>query len=148
MKPEHIVIVLFACILLQNLVNRYHLRRLTMRTYRPLGFKVTLVRKRKGMNTMSLIYNVTASAPVEKDVVERRLLVTVNGETRDSLVFSQDTVSFGELSFEHNDNVSVSLVDVDDVGNVSTPAVLEFVASDTLPPSAPGGLGVSLVREE
>jgi hypothetical protein len=41
----------------------------------------------------------------------------------------------------------LSLVDVDDVGNTSPPATLEFVATDTIPPEVPGGFTVSLVRE-
>lgn len=97
---------------------------------------------------MALVYAVTAAAVVDKDVLERRLSVSVNGQVRDNLVFSSETVDFGEVKVDQNDQVILTLVDVDDVGNVSKPAVLEFVAADTLPPSEPGSFGVNLVREE
>jgi len=95
-----------------------------------------------------LVYNVTAGSVVDKDVAERRLSVTVNGEVRETKPFAPDTTSFGELSFADNDNVVLTLVDVDDAGNVSSPATVEFVALDTVAPAAPGEFGVSFVREE
>ena len=118
-----------------------------MRTIHPIAFKSTFVRKEKG-NNMSLVYNVTAGPVVDTDVVERRLTVTVNGEVSQNTTNSSDTTSFGEFSFSENDNVVLTLVDVDDVGNVSSPAVLEFAAADTIPPAKPGEFGVTLVREE
>ena len=125
----------------------HQLRKMDMRTIHPIAFKSTFVRKEKG-NNMSLIYNVTAGPVVDTDVVERRLTVTVNGEVSQNTTNSSDTTSFGEFSFSENDNVVLTLVDVDDVGNVSSPAVLEFSAADTIPPAKPGEFGVTLVREE
>lgn len=95
-----------------------------------------------------LVYKVTAGAVTDTDVVERRLSVSVNGSNVDTKVFSGDATSFGELSFNDNDNVVLTLVDVDDAGNVSSPAILEFVAIDTIPPAKPGEFGVTLTREE
>ena len=63
-------------------------------------------------------------------------------------VFDGQSVDFGELSFADNDEVVLTLVDVDDAGNVSKPATLQFTAKDNVPPSAPGGFSVALVREE
>lgn len=121
---------------------------MNMRTIHPIAFHVKLVRKERD-NFMALVYSVTSGPVVDQDVSERRLSITVNGETvEQARVFPSDTTSFGELSFAQGDNVVLTLVDVDDVGNVSQPAVLEFVASDTIPPSQPGEFGVSLVREE
>jgi len=125
----------------------HQLRKMDMRTIHPTAFKSTFVRKEKG-NNMSLVYNVTAGPVVDTDVVERRLTVTVNGEVSQNTTNSSDTTSFGEFSFSENDNVVLTLVDVDDVGNVSSPAVLEFAAADTIPPAKPGEFGVTLVREE
>lgn len=96
---------------------------------------------------MGLVYEITCAAPVDADVMERRFTILVNGELISSEVFEASTVSFGEKVFTQGDNVVLNLVDVDDVGNVSEPAIVEFVANDTIPPSAPG-LSVSLVREE
>lgn len=96
---------------------------------------------------MGLVYEVTCAAPVDSDVVERRFTVSVNGETVSTDVYGGSVVSFGERVFKQGDNVVLNLTDVDDVGNVSDPAIIEFVANDTLPPSVPG-LSVALVREE
>lgn len=125
----------------------HQLRKMDMRTIHPIAFKSTLVRKEEGSN-MSLVYNVTAGPVVDNDVIERRLTVTVNGEVSQTTTSSSDTTSFGEFSFADNDNVVLTLVDVDDAGNVSSPAVLEFAAADTIPPAKPGEFGVTLVREE
>jgi len=116
-----------------------------MRNIYPIAFRVYLIR-REGKHM--LVYNVTAGAVVDKDVAERRLTVTVNGEVRETTPFSPDTTSFGEVSFSDNDNVVLSLVDVDDAGNVSSPAVVEFVALDTVAPAKPGEFGVTYAREE
>lgn len=121
------------------------LQKLTMQNIQPFAFRCNfLYREGKEM----LVYSVTAGAVVDKDVAERRLSVTVNGEVRETKPFAPETTSFGELSFADNDNVVLSLVDVDDAGNVSAPAVVEFVALDTVAPAAPGEFGVSFVREE
>lgn len=96
---------------------------------------------------MGLVYELTCAAPVDADVMERRLTVTVNGVVLGTDVFSSDVTNLGERSFVHGDSVVLSLVDVDDVGNVSEPAVVTFVASDTIAPSSPA-LNVQLLREE
>lgn len=117
------------------------------RTKRPLCFKYYFVRKEKRDTYMSLVYELTCAPTMEVDVVERRLVVTVNGEVVSTDVYSKDATSLGEKSFAQGDTVVLSLVDVDDVGNVSDPAIVEFTAMDTIAPSTPG-LSVVLVREE
>jgi hypothetical protein len=96
---------------------------------------------------MGLVYELTCSAPTDLDVVERRLTVTVNGNVVATDSYSNTVTVLGERTFAQGDNVTVSLVDVDDAGNVSEPAVIEFVANDTIAPSVPG-LNIQLVREE
>ncbi len=121
------------------------LKKMNMRNIHPISFNCRLLYK--GDNKM-LVYNVTSGAVVDKDVSERRLSVTVNGEVRETKPFGPETTNFGELSFADNDNVVLTLVDVDDAGNVSSPATVEFVALDTVAPATPGEFGVSFVREE
>lgn len=98
---------------------------------------------------MALVYSVSAAPVVDADVVARRLTVTVNGELADAIPdFSADTTTFVEaVTVPQDANVVLTLVDVDDAGNVSEPAVLEFVATDTIPPAKPGEFSVTLVRE-
>ena len=98
-------------------------------------------------DNMALVYLVTCDPATANDVVERRLTIKVNGETKNQLTFDPYISDLGEQVFLDGDNVVLSLVDVDDVGNVSEPAVLEFVAADTIPPERPG-FNVKLVREE
>lgn len=115
---------------------------------RPRGFVVLQIRR----NDMAdvLVYKVSVGAPVDADVVERQLVVALNGNSSpdEFKVFSADATDLGEVRAKQGDNVLLTLVDVDDAGNRSEPAVLEFVAEDSLPPAQPGAFGVTLVREE
>ena len=97
---------------------------------------------------MALVYTVTSGPTVDSDVVTRRLLVTVNGEVVSTVDHPKDATAFGEIKVEQDANVVVTLVDIDDAGNESQPAYLEFVAKDEIAPAQPGSLGVTLVREE
>lgn len=130
-----------------TLIKIRDIKRQYLRTVKPLYFRAKYVRTIKKGDTMGLVYEVTCAAPVDADVVERRLTVSVNGEVVSTDVYDGSVVSFGERVFTQNDNIVLNLVDVDDAGNVSEPAVVEFVANDTIPPSVPG-LSVALVREE
>jgi len=145
------VMFLYAIIVLQSILivrQIYLLNRCSKSVPRPLMFRSKyLFSKRIKGEDMALVYSLSCESPVDGDVVERRLTVAVNGETVSTDPYAPDTVDFGEFTFAQDDNVSVTLVDVDDVGNVSDPAVLEFVATDTLPPVVPGGFSVSLLRE-
>lgn len=133
-------------LLVQSIILKI-IKRKRLRTLRPFYFKSKYVRTIKKGNTMALVYEITCAPPVDADVTERRLTVTVNGEVFSTDVYGGSVVSFGEKAFKQGDNVVLNLVDVDDVGNVSEPAIVEFVANDTIPPSVPG-LSVALVREE
>lgn len=107
--------------------------------------------KQIGRDVMAdvLVYKVSVGPVVDKDVVERQLVVAVNGVSVDDFkVFSADSTDLGEIRVKQDDKVLLTLVDVDDAGNRSAPAVFEFVATDTLPPAQPGSFGVTLVAEE
>lgn len=98
---------------------------------------------------MALVYSVSAGAPVDADVTVRELLVTVNGEQLgEPVMFNGSATSLGEVRVEQNSVVSLTLVDIDDAGNRSQPATIEFTATDTIPPAQPGSFGVTLAREE
>lgn len=97
---------------------------------------------------MALVYSVTAAPSFDADVVTRQLAVTINGEASGMPVnFPPEATSFGEIVVPQDAQVVVTLVDIDDAGNVSEPAVLEFTAIDTIAPARPGEFGVTLVRE-
>lgn len=121
------------------------LRRLALKmSGPPYALNISLI----GMESEMLVYSVTAGPAVDSDVVTRRLTVTVNGEVVSSSDHPGEATSFGEIAVSQDSNVVVSLVDVDDSGNESVPSAFEFTAKDTIPPSQPGSLGVTLVREE
>ena len=98
--------------------------------------------------SMALVYSVSAGPAVDADVTGRQLTVVVNGEVLSIVELAGSATDLGEVKVEQNANVTLSLVDIDDAGNRSQPAVLDFVATDTLPPAQPGSFGVTLAREE
>jgi hypothetical protein len=98
--------------------------------------------------SMALVYSVSAGPAVDADVTGRQLTVVVNGEVLSTVELAGSATDLGEVKVEQNANVTLSLVDVDDAGNRSQPAVLDFVATDTIPPAQPGSFGVTLAREE
>jgi len=95
---------------------------------------------------MALVYAVTAGAPVDHDVVARELSVTV-GDSTETKTVAGSTTDLGEVTVAQDSEVTMSLVDIDDAGNRSEPAVVTFTATDTIPPAKPGEFGVSLLRE-
>lgn len=94
-----------------------------------------------------LSYTVTAALPVDADVVSRLLTITVNGEDMGTVDVPVDATELSVFSAPQDADVTLTLVDVDDAGNKSEPAVYSFVATDTIAPAQPGGLGVTLTGE-
>lgn len=97
-----------------------------------------------------LTYRVSVGPVVDGDVVVRKLSVYLDGaETpREVREYEPSATDLGDLLVPQGASVVLSLVDVDDAGNQSEPATLEFAAVDTLPPAQPGMLGVTLVGEQ
>lgn len=96
---------------------------------------------------MALVYECEMAEPSASDVVTRRLSIRVNGVPGGTATAPGNTVKFGGLRFNEGDDVELSLVDIDDAGNESPPALFSFVARDTIAPSAPGGFGAVLTHE-
>ena len=96
---------------------------------------------------MALIYRISCAPAVDKDVATRHLTVMVAGEPKGESVYNAGDTDLGEVSAEQGQSVVLTLVDRDDAGNSSEPAVIEFVAADTIPPQKPD-FSVALVREE
>jgi hypothetical protein len=98
--------------------------------------------------TDSLTYTIVAAPVVDGDVVERLLTIVVNGEDQGTAAFPATATELSAFTVPQDANVVLTLVDVDDAGNKSAPAVVEFVAVDTLPPAQPGVITVTLVGEK
>lgn len=96
---------------------------------------------------MALKYKITLPAPGANDVVSRKLSTSINGGEATVTELPGDALET-EALYADDDNVSLTLVDVDDAGNESAPSpTLEFVAKDTIAPNAPGELGATLIEE-
>lgn len=113
------------------------------------SLKVILLQTRK-VNNMpnTLVYGMSAGSAGAGDVAERRLQVSINNVVVENRVYSGDTVDLGELYVPQDSDVSLTLVDVDDAGNMSAPAIYVFKATDTIAPPVPGSFGVNVLREE
>lgn len=79
------------------------------------------------------------------DVAKRKLLRTMNDDP-DTTVELGITTSEHETTFKarQDDRVRLELRQVDDVGNVSEPSILDFTVIDTTPPAAPAEMSVTL----
>jgi hypothetical protein len=122
---------------------RREIRRLTMSRRRP---RLVVRFGRKEPNSMALVYGVSAGAPVDHDVVSRELTVAY-GDATSGKTFDGTATDFGEIVVPQDSEVTLTLVDIDDAGNRSEPAVVTFTALDTIPPAKPGEFGVTLLRE-
>jgi hypothetical protein len=112
----------------------------------PVGLRVVLQRGETMANVLT--YRVSVNAPVDGDVVSRELTVTVNGVESSVVTAAGNATDLGSVDVPQDSLVVLSLVDVDDSGNKSAPATVEFVALDTLAPAQPGGFNVTLVSEK
>lgn len=91
-------------------------------------------------------YTIALPAAGAPDVVERTLTVTVDGVGTEDIMLGME-VTEHEVIVDQDKAVTVSLVDTDDAGNASEPSMLEFVATDSVAPPAPGAMGVTSIRE-
>jgi hypothetical protein len=113
------------------------------------GVPVNLRVVQLGRDSMTnvLTYSLSVAAPVDADVVSRTLTVTVGDVAQDPVMFSGSATDLGNIDVPEGATVVLSLVDTDDAGNESVPAVVDFVAADTLAPGQPGAFTVSLIGE-
>lgn len=83
------------------------------------------------------------------DITTQRFTVSVEGESVLEADYPIDVTESEEFKVNDDDEVTLSLVYVDDAGNTSGATSQTFVAKDTIPPDAPGPFGeATLVREE
>jgi hypothetical protein len=85
-------------------------------------------------------------APAIGDLATREINQTLDG-TVSVRPFAPDTASF-TVDADKGTAIALFLTDIDTSGNRSQPsATLSFVATDTVPPPVPGGLGVTNVEQ-
>lgn len=120
---------------------------------KPKPFSITLISERRENDMDILRYRANfPSVPANTDVTTQNFSVTVDGAPSAHLGGVQDglakDVTTAEFEVPQGANVGVSLVYVDDAGNLSTARTQEFVAADSIAPDAPGDLGaIDLIGE-
>jgi hypothetical protein len=113
--------------------------------YSPISVPVFSVSQIRRSAMDILTYRVDVAPPVDADVVSRELVVSID-DFSTSYVVAPGT-AFDTFDAKQGANVKLELTDIDDAGNRSIPAVVEFVATDTLPPSTPTGFVVEVTAE-
>lgn len=100
-----------------------------------------------------LKYKITFPPVVASDTKDREVTTAVTKE--DGTVVEPTVKSYpaGDASFEatfdRNDQVSLTLVDIDGSGNRSVPSeAFTFTATDTIAPPQPGQFAVELLSDE
>ena len=95
---------------------------------------------------MSLVYNFSCGADSYRYAIERRLAVKVNGQDPIVSLFDAGAKDLGEFTFTEGDDVLLTVVDITDVGEVSKPIVVEFVASNECKSKSVDNFYVSLIN--
>lgn len=86
-----------------------------------------------------------ALPPSDPDTASRELSITVNGGDPPTVKTYQPTAAVtDQLIFNQDDQLVLTLVDIDDAGNRSqASAALSVTVNDDVPPATPGALGVA-----
>jgi hypothetical protein len=138
--------VLLLCLIVWLLAVMYAHLNMVDYPSRPQGLELVQIRSNIAMADV-LTYRVSAAAPVDADVVSRVVTLKINGEDKGARTFEGAVTDLGTVTAPQDAEVELSLVDVDDAGNMSQPATYTFTAVDTLPPAVPGAFNVTLVSE-
>lgn len=110
--------------------------------------KVT-VRTIEEIGTMSLKFEIdlNTAPPVAPDVARRHLFLTI-GDAGQQEIIKDLGDNLAEFVCERGDPVACYIRDEDADGNLGDPGELNsFIAQDTIPPGAPGKVGVTLVDD-
>lgn len=98
------------------------------------------------MSQLQYVVNVNPEPP-GADVVSRNLSVFVNGSLQQVVSCGPMDSAFPPVSVPQGANIRFEVTNVDDGGNSSPPATLDFTATDTIPPPQPTGVSFNLVSE-
>ncbi|REJ65588.1 MAG: hypothetical protein DWQ31_16750 [Planctomycetota bacterium] len=114
----------------------------------PGPLRISTFKERHEMSQDYILFDVTLPALSEPtDVVSRELKVFVDGDEADSRTAAAGDSVVTDLEAPQDAAVRLELRDTDDAGNQSAPSTIEFVAADTIPPTQPGEMSVTVVGE-
>lgn len=132
---------------------RDEIRKLTQSLKRPrrpgvLMLQMTGEKVRVGMAD-KLTFNVVVPAePVPTDVVRREAELSLpDGTTQTATLEGAGESRLGPFEGDEGASVGVSVVNVDNAGNSGPPRQASFTLVDTIPPVAPGEIGLEIVSE-
>lgn len=128
------------------LVELQAIRKIVGRRAPGLVFLKT-VREENGM----LVFKLNLPPAADSDVKtggKRTVVVAIGSNEPQTIELAGDAIETGELSGSDNDPVVGTLVDTDDAGNPSPAREFSFILTDTIAPSQPGEVSISVVREE
>jgi hypothetical protein len=127
---------------------RYAANRLAPGPPRPAAFTIKLISERRENDMDFLTYEADLpTVPDGTDMQEQRFSVVVDGGApADQTLDKAATVATFEVP--QGSAVDISLVYVDDAGNVSAPRTQAFTAVDTITPESPGDFGEVRVVSE
>ena len=112
---------------------------------RPARPIVKLVGIADAGTAMGLIYEIIFSAPGASDIAARELTTVVNSGTPSVSTFGP-TVTTTQATYEVNDAVVLTLVDINSSGTRSDASqAVSFTALNTIKPPTPGIVSVTLV---
>ena len=96
-----------------------------------------------------ITFNVALPAPPEgpNDIVSGELSVKIDGELVSTTNVTLDDTEVGPFDGPQDSIVDLEYRYVDDAGNKSEPSTAQFTLVDTVPPPAPGSLGVAITGE-
>jgi hypothetical protein len=95
-----------------------------------------------------LRFKLVLPAPGAQDVVSRMLTLAIGGADAEIITLSSTDLETAEFSGQDNDQVTGTLVDIDDADNASEPRDFSFVLVDTLAPPIPGEIGLVVTGED
>lgn len=77
---------------------------------------------------MQTIHNLTAYR-AEDYIIERRLLIKINGQIGPKQIYDSNTTNLGQFYFDRNANIDLTLIDYNDVGKIAYTKSYNFVSS-------------------
>jgi len=112
--------------------------------YRPGKVEI----KTKGRVDMAILFDVSLPPPGATDVVSRELFLTIDGAIVEVPLLPGNATIASGFQGPQGATVGATLVDIDDAGNRSEPSPkLVATLQDTIPPPAPGELGLIVTGE-
>lgn len=114
----------------------------------PRPGRVSVRSKRNiSMSTFGIVFALPAPS-VPSDVASRELTVKTDGAPDVVKTYAGPATASDELTFNLNDSIHATLVDIDAAGNRSAPSPsFDYKVVDDVPPTQPGQIGIASKKQ-